>query len=101
MRVFAEEVSLRARELKFRIFPQLFVGFSCDDQLQALQSGKLDLAVVLVVHGVKKIPEFSLTLLPAFIPDLAVARDWLDTPSGQEELGPRTAKETADATKGE
>jgi TRAP-type C4-dicarboxylate transport system substrate-binding protein len=43
-------------------------------QLEALQSGKLDLAVVPLVFGAKKIPEFSLALLPGLIPNLATAR---------------------------
>ena len=63
-RIFAEEASLRAPELKFRIYSQLSLGLSRDEQLEALQSGKLDLAVLPLVFGMKKIPEFSLALLP-------------------------------------
>ena len=73
-RIFAEEASLRSPELKFTIHPQLSLGLSRDEQLDALQSGKLDFAVLPLVFGVKKIPEFSLALLPGLIPNLATAR---------------------------
>jgi TRAP-type C4-dicarboxylate transport system substrate-binding protein len=73
-RIFAEEVGLRSPELELHIFPQLSLGLTRDDQLEALQSGKLDLAVVPLVFGAKKIPEFSLALLPGLIPNLAMAR---------------------------
>jgi TRAP-type C4-dicarboxylate transport system substrate-binding protein len=73
-RIFAEEAGLRSPELNFRIFPQLSLGLSRDEQLEALQSGKLDLAVLPLVFGMKKIPEFSLALLPGLIPNLTTAR---------------------------
>jgi TRAP-type transport system periplasmic protein len=73
-RVFAEELSLRAPDLKARIFPQLAIGLSRDEQLDALQAGKLDFAVLPLVFGVKRVPEFSLALLPGLIPNLATAR---------------------------
>ena len=73
-RVFAEELLLRAPELKARIFPQLELGLSRDDQLDQLQSGKLDFAVLPLVFGVKKVPEFSLALLPGLVPNLATAQ---------------------------
>ena len=73
-RVFAEELALRAPELKSRIFPQLSLGLGRDEQLDQLQAGKLDFAVLPLVFGVKKVPEFSLALLPGLIPDLATVR---------------------------
>ena len=73
-RVFGEELTLRAPELKARIFPQLSLGLTRDEQLEALQEGKLDFAVLPLVFGVKKVPEFSLALLPGLIPNLATAR---------------------------
>jgi TRAP-type C4-dicarboxylate transport system substrate-binding protein len=73
-RIFAEEASLRSPELTLRIYPQLSLGLSRDEQLEALQSGKLDFAVLPLVFGMKKIPEFSLALLPGLIPNLATAR---------------------------
>jgi TRAP-type transport system periplasmic protein len=73
-RIFAEEVGLRSPELELHIYPQLSLGLTRDEQLEELQSGKLDLAVVPLVFGAKKIPEFSLALLPGLIPNLATAR---------------------------
>lgn len=73
-RIFAEELSLRAPEIKTKIFPQLGLGLTRDEQLDALQAGKLDFAVLPLVFGVKKVPEFSLALLPGLIPNLATAR---------------------------
>jgi TRAP-type C4-dicarboxylate transport system substrate-binding protein len=72
-RVFAEELALRAPELRARVFPQLELGMSRDEQLDDLQSGKLDLAVLPLVFGVKKVPEFQLALLPGLVPNLATA----------------------------
>ncbi|MBX9589424.1 MAG: TRAP transporter substrate-binding protein DctP [Hyphomonadaceae bacterium] len=73
-RIFAEELMLRAPELKVALFPQLALGLSRDEQLDALQAGKLDFAVLPLVFGVRKVPEFSLALLPGLIPNLATAR---------------------------
>jgi TRAP-type transport system periplasmic protein len=73
-RVFAEELALRAPELKAKIFPQLALGFSRDEQLEQLQTGKLDFAILPLVFSVKRVPEFSLALLPGLLPNLATAR---------------------------
>jgi TRAP-type transport system periplasmic protein len=73
-RVFAEELSLRAPELKTQIFPQLALGLARDEQLDALQAGKLDFAILPLVFSVKRVPEFSLALLPGLLPNLATAR---------------------------
>jgi TRAP-type C4-dicarboxylate transport system substrate-binding protein len=72
-RVFAEELLLRAPELKISLHPQLELGMSRDEQLDMLQSGKLDFAVLPLVFGVKRVPEFSLALLPGLVPNLATA----------------------------
>jgi TRAP-type C4-dicarboxylate transport system substrate-binding protein len=73
-RVFAEELSLRAPELTARIFPQLALGLARDEQLDALQTGTLDFSVLPLVFSVKRVPEFSLALLPGLLPNLATAR---------------------------
>lgn len=65
---------MRSPDLKFRIHPQLSIGLGRDEQLEALQSGTLDFAVLPLVFSVKKIPEFALALLPGLIPNLATAR---------------------------
>src|SRR5262249_50065665 len=54
-RVFAEELALRAPELKTHIYPQLALGLSRDEQLDQLQAGKLDFAVLPLVFGVRKV----------------------------------------------
>jgi TRAP-type C4-dicarboxylate transport system substrate-binding protein len=72
-RVFAEELLLRAPELKVSVHPQLELGMSRDEQMDMLQTGKLDFAVLPLVFGVKKVPEFSLALLPGLVPNLATA----------------------------
>jgi TRAP-type C4-dicarboxylate transport system substrate-binding protein len=72
-RIFAEELLLRAPELKVSVHPQLELGMSRDEQMDLLQSGKLDFAVLPLVFGVKKVPEFSLALLPGLVPNLATA----------------------------
>jgi TRAP-type transport system periplasmic protein len=72
--VFAAEVMRRAPEVKITIHPQLSIGFTRDEQLDALQSGALDFAVLPFIVPSKKIPEFSLALLPGLVPDLAAAR---------------------------
>jgi TRAP-type C4-dicarboxylate transport system substrate-binding protein len=74
VRFFAAEVTLRAPEIKFSIHPQLSLGLSRDEQLTALQSGRLDMAVLPLVFAVPKIPEFSLALLPGLIPNLDAIR---------------------------
>jgi TRAP-type transport system periplasmic protein len=73
-RVFAEELGLRAPELKTQIFPQLALGLARDEQLDALQAGTLDFAVLPLVFSIKRVPEFSLALLPGLLPTLATAQ---------------------------
>ena len=67
-RIFAEELQLRAPELKVSVHPKLSLGLQRDEQLDRLQAGTLEMAVFPLVYGVKKIPEFSLALLPGLIP---------------------------------
>jgi len=72
--VFATELARREPELKIIIRPRLSSGFTRDEQLEALQAGTLDFAVLPFFVPSKKIPEFSLALLPGLVPDLAAAR---------------------------
>lgn len=69
-RLFADVVERRSPELKVSIHPQLSIGFTRDEQLEALQSGALDFAVLPFIVPSKKIPEFSVALLPGLVPDL-------------------------------
>ena len=73
-RVFAEELALRAPELKAKVFAQLSLGLARDEQLDQLQAGKLDFAILPLVFSVKRVPEFALALLPGLLPNLATAR---------------------------
>jgi TRAP-type C4-dicarboxylate transport system substrate-binding protein len=73
-RVFAAEVMRRSPGVKITIHPRLSLGLTRDEQLDALQSGTLDFAVLPFIVPSKKIPEFSLALLPGLVPDLAAAR---------------------------
>jgi len=72
--IFATEVVRRSPELKINIHPQLSMGFTRDEQLEALQTGTLDFSVLPFFVPSKKIPEFSVALLPGLVPDLAAAR---------------------------
>jgi len=72
--VFATEAAKRSPELKVLIHPQLSMGFTRDEQLEALQSGTLDLTILPFFVASKKIPELSVVMLPGLVPDLATAR---------------------------
>src|SRR5262245_16885667 len=72
--IFAMEVVRRSPELKIVIHPQLSMGFTRDEQLEDLQAGALDFTVLPFFVRSKKIPEFSVALLPGLVPDLAAAR---------------------------
>jgi len=74
VQAFAAELKRRSPELRIMTHPQLSIGLTRDEQLTALQSGKLAFAVLPFFVASKTIPEFSLALLPGLVPDLAVAR---------------------------
>jgi len=74
VQVFATELARRSPELKIIIRPQLSSGFTRDEQLDALQAGTLDFAILPFFVPSKKIPELFLALLPGLIPDFATAR---------------------------
>ncbi len=73
-RVFAEEAQRRAPELAFRIYPKLSLGLTSAGQLDALQSGQLEMTVFPFSYAAEKIPEASLALLPGLVPSLDIAR---------------------------
>lgn len=72
--VFAAEIVRRSPEMKITIHPQLSLGLTRDEQLDALQSGTLDFAVLPFIVPSKKVVEFSVALLPGLVADLTVAR---------------------------
>ena len=79
-RATARHASLRRKrrcartDLKFRIYPNSSLNIKPRDQLDALQSGKLEMAVYPLVYAVSKVPEFSLAGLPGIVPNLAASQ---------------------------
>jgi TRAP-type C4-dicarboxylate transport system substrate-binding protein len=73
-RIFAQEAEMRSRGLKFRVHPNSSLDIKPRDQLDALQSGKLEMAVYPLVYAVSKVPEFSLAGLPGIVPNLAASQ---------------------------
>jgi TRAP-type C4-dicarboxylate transport system substrate-binding protein len=74
-RLFAEEVQLRLPGFSFKIHPQLALKIGAEEQFEALQSGKLEMSVYVLPYAVKKVPEFSLAVLPGLYPSLETVRD--------------------------
>jgi TRAP-type C4-dicarboxylate transport system substrate-binding protein len=73
-RVFAQEAEMRAHGMKFRIYPNSSLGIKPRETLDALQAGKLEMAVYPLVYAVSKVPEFSLAGLPGIVPNLAASQ---------------------------
>jgi len=73
-RIFAQEVQARAPEITFRIYPKLALKIEAAKQFEALQSGELDMSVYVPPYAVKKVPEFSLAVLPGLYPSLDAVR---------------------------
>jgi len=73
-RIFVEEAQKRAPDLKFRIYPKLSLGLTSVGQLDALQSGQLEMALLPFSYAAEKIPEASLALLPGLVPSLELAQ---------------------------
>jgi TRAP-type C4-dicarboxylate transport system substrate-binding protein len=73
-RVFVEEAQRGAPELAFRIYPKLSLGLTSVGQLDALQSGQIEMAIFPFSYAAEKIPEASLALLPGLVPSLEIAR---------------------------
>ena len=74
-RVFVKEVQARAPHLTFKIYPALSLKIEATKQFDALQSGELDMSVYVPPYAVKKVPEFSLAVLPGLYPSLDAVRD--------------------------
>jgi TRAP-type transport system periplasmic protein len=66
-RVFVEEVNKKDKNLKFRIYPGSSLNIKPVAQLDALQSGQLEMAVFPMSYAVGKIPEMSITIMPGTI----------------------------------
>lgn len=63
-RVFVAEVQKRVPGITFSIHPRSALGIKPADQFDALAEGKLELAIYPLFYATKKIPEFSIGLLP-------------------------------------
>jgi TRAP-type C4-dicarboxylate transport system substrate-binding protein len=74
-RIFVKEVQLRAPHLTFKIYPALSLKIEAAKQFDALQSGELEMSVYVPPYAVKKVPEFSLAVLPGLYPSLDDVRD--------------------------
>jgi TRAP-type C4-dicarboxylate transport system substrate-binding protein len=73
-RLFAKEVRARIPSVSFRIFPELALNMKAEDQFEALRSGALEMSVYPLPYAVKRLPEFSLAVLPGLFPSVAAAR---------------------------
>jgi TRAP-type C4-dicarboxylate transport system substrate-binding protein len=73
-RVFAQEAQTRSRDLKFRIYPSSSLNIKPRDLLDALQTGKVEMAVYPLVYAVPQVPEFSLAGLPGLVPTFEAAQ---------------------------
>ena len=65
---------MRAQGLKFRVYGNSSLNIKPGDLLDALQNGKLEMAVYPLVYAVPKVPEFSLAGLPGLVPNLVAAQ---------------------------
>jgi TRAP-type transport system periplasmic protein len=74
VRVFAREVQARLPGASFKIYPDLSLQIKAEEQFEALQSGALDMSIYVLPYAVKKVPEFSLAVLPGLYPSVEVAR---------------------------
>jgi len=79
-RVFVEEVGKRDPSLKFRIYPAQSLGIKPVAQLDALQNGTLEMAVVPMSYAVGKAQEFSIIIMPGTVPSLDHAMKLRGTP---------------------
>jgi TRAP-type transport system periplasmic protein len=84
VRIFVNEVQSRITGISFRIFPQLSLKMTAEEQFGALQSGKLEMSVYVLPYAVKQVPEFSLAVLPALYPSLDAARGLKDSKIGDQ-----------------
>jgi TRAP-type C4-dicarboxylate transport system substrate-binding protein len=74
IRVFAREAEARAKDLRFRVYPNSSLNIEPDRLIEALQSDTLDMAVFPLSYAVPKVPEFSLARLPGLVPNLEAAQ---------------------------
>jgi TRAP-type C4-dicarboxylate transport system substrate-binding protein len=73
LRILINEAVKRSPELKVRIYPGLSLNIKTVAQYDALQSGSLDMSIYPLVYATGKIPEYSITILPGTVGNLAEA----------------------------
>ncbi len=74
LRVMTEEVTKRAPDVKFRIYPGLSLNIKALAQYDAMQSGTLEMSIYPLVYATGKTPEYSITILPGTVGNLDEAR---------------------------
>jgi TRAP-type transport system periplasmic protein len=74
VRIFTHEAQSRLPGVSFQIHPQLSLKIKAEQQFDALQSAKLEMSVYPLPYAVKKVPEFSLAVLPGLFPSVDAAR---------------------------
>lgn len=79
-RLFVDEVNKVDPSLKFRIFPGSSLNIKPVAQLDALQTGSLEMAVFPMSYAVGKIPEMSITIMPGTITSMDHAMRLKGTP---------------------
>jgi len=83
-RLFAKKVEEKTGgALKFEIYPASAL-FKAGPQYDALLKGALDMSVYPLDYAAGKIPQFSITLMPAVVKDHKQAMRWKDAPIGKE-----------------
>lgn len=70
-RQFAKEVTSKDPSMKFRIYPGASLISNPLKQLDALQDGAIDMAIIPLIYAAGKIPEFSVTILPGAVSSAA------------------------------
>ncbi|MBU0651321.1 MAG: TRAP transporter substrate-binding protein DctP [Proteobacteria bacterium] len=83
-RLFAQKVGEKTGgALKFEIYPASAL-FKPGPQYDAMLKGALDMSVYPLDYAAGKIPQFSITLMPAVVKDHNQAMRWKDAPIGKE-----------------
>lgn len=70
-RQFAKEVTSKDPSLKFRIYPGASLISNPLKQLDAIQDGTVEMAIIPLIYAAGKIPEFSATILPGAVSSAA------------------------------
>jgi TRAP-type C4-dicarboxylate transport system substrate-binding protein len=79
-REFVKEVNKRDPSIKFRIYPASSLNIKPVAQLDAIQSGTIEMAIYPMSYAVGKAPEFSITIMPGVVNNLDHALKMKNTP---------------------